>query len=397
MKAILHIFRKETRELFRDKRVVSNAFIGPVVLIFVILMLFGFLSSALRKPKASVLYVVAREQLPQGLASALASGSASQIKLVRSISDGEALVRDGKANLVIRFPENMEAKAATGNAKILAIFNPDEPASEIALQSFKGLVGQLNKTAAQKIVEAKGIPKGLLEPIQIEEKNASSGKGLGASMLVGLLPYLIVIWAFYGGMGSVSDLVAGEKERGTLETLLISPVSRTQIALGKFLALSLVCLLSSLSSLLGVILVATLRLPLTKNLFPEGIHLSVLSILSILAVLLPLVAFFSGLLLTVSSYAKNMRESQTYLALLSIVILMPAMFSQFISYTDFGKSRWVNVMPVLNSASSIRDALLGRIDPIGLAACVSISLAIAAVSMWLVVVMFKREQILTRI
>src|SRR5688572_33407948 len=107
-------------------------------------------------------------------------------------------------------------------------------------------------------------------------------------MVVSLLPYMIILWAFYGGMGIVGDLVAGEKEKNTLETLLIAPVRRTQIVLGKFYALSVVCLLSSVSSIIGLALYAAMRPPGSAELLKGGLGLNPATIGIVLLVLLPM-------------------------------------------------------------------------------------------------------------
>jgi sodium transport system permease protein len=216
-------------------------------------------------------------------------------------------------------------------------------------------------------------------------------------MLVGFLPYLIVIWAFYGGMSVASDLIAGEKEKNTLETLLISPVRRTDIVLGKFLALSVVCLLSSLSSLVGLVLLAVVRPPGSDMMFETGLGVTPLAALLILALMVPMVAFFASLLVGVSSFAKNSRESQTYLTQISFIVILPAIFSQFIGFTDFASARWVNYVPILNTANNIRMALLGKADYVGIAITVGVSLVLALIALWGTVKLFNREEVLVRV
>jgi sodium transport system permease protein len=247
-------------------------------------------------------------------------------------------------------------------------------------------------------LERASIPATEAENIKISKHELVVGEKKGASdLLVGLLPYMIVIWAFYGGMGIAGDLVAGEKEKNTLETLLITPVRRTEIVLGKFIALSAVCLMSSLSSLLGLILLAVIKLPGSGEMFKDGLGVTPLSILLIVVLILPLVALFASLLLGISSYAKNSREAQTYLAQLSFVVVMPAVFSQFIGFTDLGTKLWINAVPVLSTANNIRLALLGKPDMAGIAVSVLVSLVLAAFALRWTVKMFNREQVLVRI
>lgn len=258
-------------------------------------------------------------------------------------------------------------------------------------------IGELNRARLRDILAANGLPKEMAEPYRFVKKPLKMPEGLGSAMIVGMIPYLIVIWAFYGGFSVVTELVTGEKEKSTLETLLITPVTRTQIALGKYGALCCVCLTSSLMSLLGLIVVGLLHLPITRGLFPSGVAVSAPMLLSIAVVLVPLVALFAAVLLSISTFARNTREAQTYLTLVSFIVLMPAIFSQFIGFTDFAHAKWIPYVPVLNSATCIKDALMSKIDPFALAVTVIVSVVPAALAVRWAVWMFNREQVLTRV
>ena len=237
-----------------------------------------------------------------------------------------------------------------------------------------------------------------LDLITVKREIVPVGTGEGAGeMIVGLLPYLIVIWAFYGGMGIVGDLVAGEKEKNTLETLLITPVRRTQIVLGKFYALSVVCLLSSVSSIVGLGLYAVLRPPGSAELLKGGLGLDPATIGIVLLLLLPMVALFAGLLIAVSSFAKNTREASTHLSVLSFLVIMPAIFIQFLGLTDLGKQLWINFVPILNAGANIRAAFLGKAELLPVVVTVAVSLVIALVALKIAVWLFNREQVLTRV
>lgn len=208
---------------------------------------------------------------------------------------------------------------------------------------------------------------------------------------------MIVIWAFYGAMGVAGDIVAGEKEKSTLETLLIAPVTRTSIVLGKLIALSAISIVSSLSSLLGIILFAVLRPPGSAEMFKAGLGVTPLSMAIILVLMLPMATLFSSLLIGVSSYAKNTREAQQYLAQISFVVITPAVFSQFIGLTDYGTKRWVDLIPILNTANNIRLALLGKADFTGIAITVAVSAVLAFIALRVTVKLFNREEVLVRV
>lgn len=396
MNRTLHIFRKETREMFRDKRVRSSAFITPPLILIMMISLIGMIEGAVKKPATIKLHVVGdAKSMPADL---MPKDGPVKIEVVPSFEKGEELLRQGKAKVVLQFPDNMaQAMAGGGQAHIKALYDKTEMQSQLALRAFEAAIEMSNKKSLQGVLKSANLPETSAAPLVVDAKEIAIKEALGNSPILSMIPYLIVIWAFYGGMSIVSDLVAGEKEKNTLETLLISPAKRTEVAFGKFLALALVCLLSSLTTLVAIIVVGTLHLPATKSLFPNGVAISPVSMIAILGVLLPLVAFFASLMLAISAFAKNTREAQTHLALVSFVVIMPAVFGQFISFTEFGKSIWVNMVPVMNSSNNIRDALLGKISGAGIGITVAMNLVLAAIGLYAAVKLFKREEVLTRV
>src|SRR5205085_493720 len=218
---------------------------------------------------------------------------------------------------------------------------------------------------------------------KVTSKDVMEGKGAN-EILLSLIPYLVVFLAFVGGVSAAADLIAGEKERNTLETLLISPVPRTKIVLGKFLSLASICLFSSMSGLAGILLASGMHLPGSAALFKDGAGIGPGAIGAILLVMLPTVALFASVLIAVSAYAKNTREAQTYLSIGSIAVALPSVFSQFLGFTEFGSSRWINAIPVLNASSAIRNALTGRLDATSLALTAGLSAAIALIGILIV-------------
>jgi sodium transport system permease protein len=229
------------------------------------------------------------------------------------------------------------------------------------------------------------------------DKEVRVGESNVSQLLVGLLPYIIVIYAFYGAFSSGSDTVAGEKEKMTLETLLIAPVGRSQIAMGKFLALAVVCFLSSFSAVMGVVIAGSSHLPMYAKLFDKGLGLDAAQLGTTVLVLIPTVAFFASLLLAVSAFAKNTREAQSYMGLISLVVLMPAIFSQIIGLTDLASKWWIRLIPVLNTSVTLRDSLQGKSNVQGIALTIAVGAVLAFIGIRIAVYLFKREEVLTRV
>ena len=396
MKGWTHVFRKELREFARDKRVLYTALIGPVFLEILMIFLFGFLHEAFSEKKTQKISVInAAEGKP--VLDFLRKKQVFEITEIPLSTNVDELLKKGKTRLVLQFPDGFATKYAARQAPTFeAIFDPNETTSEVAKEKVKGaLMGYREEQRLARMKERNLDPKSF-ETFDLKEKAANTGKAFAGTFLVGFLPYLIVIWAFYGGFSIVSDLVAGEKERGSLETLLVSPLSRTSIAFGKFASLALLSLTSCSSALIGVIIMATINPPITQKLFESGLSMSALSIFAIAMTLLPLIIFFAGTLLAISTFAKNQREVQGYLSMASFVVLMPAIMSQFIGFTEAATARWVPLVPVLNTATVIRQALLEKVDWYSLITAASVNTALAAFAIWFAIRLFSKESVLLR-
>jgi len=386
----LKVARKEGLEMIRDRRV-RMAFIMPVVIVYMMIQLFGFIEHAATSAKGQTLYYVqtknprVKEFSKQG----------AQLVSVESAAKGEELIRQGKVGVVLDFgrtptDENPEET-------ITAYFDPQQDTSQITVAGLAEVIQQQSKNSLVQTLLKNHLSPALVDPIKLQKREVKVGSTGAGQVIVSILPYLIVLFAFTGGASLAGDLVAGEKEKNTLETLLITPVSRTEIVLGKFLALSLACLGGSVTAMLGLFLAGTSAAASKSEMFKGGFGITWVSALTILALMIPLVMFFASILLAVSSYAKNSREAQTYLALLNLVVILPAVFSQVIGLTDLGSKMWINLIPILNTANNIRNALLGRSDPIAVLITVAVSLLIAGIAIRVAIWLFNREQVLVRV
>src|SRR5690349_10039546 len=222
MNRTLHIFGKEAREMLRDRRVLTSAFVGPLFMIVIFLMLFGFLQKTLTQKKSQTLYVV-ENSAGKTFGDALKDGF--KVIYVKDAAEGEKLVQSGVAKALLEVPDNFSEELANGKpAKLKVTFDPEDQKAPIVVGQLKELIGKASKTRLEALLTASGINKDMAEPYQLDKHEIKREKAMAGSMIIGLLPYLIVIWAFYGGMATATDTVAGEKERNTLETLLISPV-----------------------------------------------------------------------------------------------------------------------------------------------------------------------------
>ncbi len=385
------VFNKEIREMLRDRRVTVGAFVMPILMIVLMLQMFGLIERGVTQGRASKIAVV-RGGESSAIAEGLKKLPGSEILVASDVTAGKEMLANGKARLLLDFGADFNQQFEDGKAKFSAYYNSSEPLSAIALRTVQVAVDGVNKESAKQALRANDLPEAILDPIEVAPVDTAKPQAAGSEMLLSLLPYMIVLWAFYGGFSTVSDMMAGEKERGTLETLLLSPVSRKDIATGKLLALGLICLLSSLSAVVGVML-STVMGKQSTMLF----RLDLAGILAILAMVLPLVAMFSGILFAVSTWARNMREAQTYLTSVSFVVLIPAVFSNLIGFTGVDKAIWLKFVPILSTGVGLRGAFLGTPDWTLILASGAIHLALGAICWVLIYRMMMRDRVLARI
>lgn len=385
------ILRKELLELVRDKRTLYSAILGPIFLMWLMLWSIQFVEKSFSEPASLKIHFVERPGPKSPFIAGLEKEKRFKLIPVESSEKGRKLVEAGDARVVL---DVQDAKPGQ-SMKIAATYDPDEVKSTVIVNAVEAAAGKIRDAAITSILDDMAVPEERRNPVIVERRPIEKKAAGAGAAIAGFLPYLIVIWAFYGAFGVATETVAGEKEKQTLETLLITPSSRTEIAIGKFLSLAIVSLVSCAVSLISIFVLA--RLMRADALFQQGFTMEPLAIAAMFAVIVPLAAMFAGMLLALSAFSRNVRECQTYLTLLSFLVLTPAVFSQFIGFTDFANAKWINFIPVLNSAMCLRSALLGKTDAVSIGLTVAVSMVLAGISVWYAVRLFKREGIVTRV
>ncbi len=248
------------------------------------------------------------------------------------------------------------SRVMTGDATVLVDLTRDEAALKsgepktVTLYHYEGEmksgmgVGEVDRffrnlrdqTVATRLVD-RGLSADLVKPFEIKRQNVAPPEKVGGNIIGGLVPYMIIILCFTGAMYPAIDLTAGEKERGTMETLLCSPVHRVNIVLGKFLmvmtasiaTIALTLISTAVSIIIGGNMLAGKGAAAAKAAGGAGSGFIPLidpaGILGVFAMIAPVAVVFAALLLTISLAAKSYKEAQSYVSPLIIVVIMPAM------------------------------------------------------------------------
>jgi len=245
-------------------------------------------------------------------------------------------------------------------------------------------------------LQAREVPPQVLRPFDIAHQNVAPPAKVGGNALGGIIPYFIIILCMTGAIYPATDLTAGEKERGTMETILCSPVSRTDLVLGKFLMVltaSLGTVLLSLLSMGGTFQIARHAFSGAKQATELALTLDPAGLAGVFLMLLPVAVMLSAALLMVGLFSRSFREAQSYAGPLMLVAIVPTI-TALLPGVDLNAS--LAVAPLVNVCLVCKEMMAGAwhwnyILLIFGSACVYAAAALAA-TVW----MFHREEVLFR-
>ena len=239
------------------------------------------------------------------------------------------------------------------------------------------------------------VKKSILNPIEVIKVDTADKRENLGEKIGGFLPYLLIPLVLMGATYPAIDLGAGEKERGTLETLLLTPITRTELVLGKFITLLTTSIASTTITVLSMgcwiaLALAFADLDFIKAAFST---LAVTDLLMIFVLLLPVAAIFSALALAISIYARTFKEAQNYMAPLSMGVFFPIIISIMPNMELTAKTAFI---PVTNVALAIKEIVKGTVDYTFVGLIFLATAIIAAGLLAFCVKWFNREDVLFR-
>ena len=220
---------------------------------------------------------------------------------------------------------------------------------------------------------------------------------VGGNVIGGLFPYLIIFLCFMGALAPAIDLTAGEKERGTIETILASPVSRLDLVLGKFLMVFTASIVTAVVSLTSFALTFTLPFLAARDIAKKSqipFDISVTGVAAVVLMMLPLAVMFAAGLMTIALWSKTTKEAHSYASPLMLVVLMPAMAAMV---PGFDLNAKLALVPVLNVSLVSKEVLTGNYPWLLIGLVFASSCAYATAALSLAVAAFKHESVLFRV
>ncbi len=357
MRGLNTVFKKEVRENIRDRRALFNSLLlGPLLFPVLFVGMMWFLESAEqeRAEKTLELPVIGAEYAPSLIRFLEQQGTEIQAEPEHP----EDLVRDQEVPVIIRilpeFPEKWEQGLP---APVEVISDPSRQESKASIRRVKQLLMAYGQQIGALRLQLRGVSPQLASPIMIRDVDLSTPKSR-AILAVIFLPYVLMITAFTGATHLAMDTTAGEKERKSLEPLLINPVPRWQIMSGKMITTTVFAMASLALTLVSFRIV----LPyMPVGAFGMDLTLGLETLLKILLVVSPVAILAAALLTLLAAFAKSYREAQSYMGL---VILIPMVPSLIFMANPVKAESWMMSIPLFSQNMLIGEIIRDKSVPL---------------------------------
>jgi sodium transport system permease protein len=395
------VYRKELTDSLRDRRTLVSTLLVPLLLFPLMSVGFVGLAQTLEKkaeeeiPKIMLLGGADSPQVVEELRAS------KKIDVLPATPDWKDKIINKEVRAAIAIPDGFEASLAQQNPQTIEIYKYNgELKSSISAETAEANLRAYRDKVIEARLDANHVPATVLKPFLIKQDNVAPLEKVGGAAFGGIIGYMVILLCLTGGMYPAMDLTAGEKERGTMETILSSPISRVDLVLGKFLLVLTASLVTAALSVLslGVSFWGIQQLKafdLTKNPDAAAMQLQIKlpAVLSVFLMALPLAVLFSAGLITISLFAKSYKEAQSYISPLMILVIVPAVAAMLPGVELTAK---LALIPILNVSLLCKELVTGTyhwnfIALIFLSTCVY-----AAAALFLAVKMFQREDVLFR-
>lgn len=361
------VYWKEMRELFLGGKAFVFTILIPILVIPAVFFGFGYLAATMsnRAMKADLDYAV----------FGLVPGSAMDLQLARqsnwrrvtmaSVEDVKPAIKDGKIDFALAFPGQFEQRLAAGEQGELTLyFNGSGKDAEMLRKRVGTVIDGTNEPLRKAAVQRLGLDQHkfdfLLQPIRLDEHATADVRERVGGIIGGLLPYILLLVCLFAAMYPAIDLGAGEKEHGTLESLLLAPLPRSALVGAKFLVLFTVGLTSALLMVVSIgFLLTVFGAELDHDIAAVMAGIGGIDLILIAVMLVPTAAIFAAVLLTLSIYAKSYKEASGLMQPLAVVGGLPALVAMLPGV----KMDWLFAsIPLANVALAIRELIKGTMD-----------------------------------
>lgn len=377
------VWKKELRDAIRDKRAMRIAFLPPIYMVAFFALGIGFAIHVQNNEERDTELPVAGQD--EALIAWLTEKS---IRIKPAPEDPYAAVERGEVDYVLV----LEAESAPAGSKeprpATLVYNASKQNVHAPVGQVRQLLYQYNSMEASINLLARGLSPKLISPVYVREANVASDQQMGG-LILGGVPLLLLMCSMMGSVGFSADMTAGERERKSLEPLLINPVSAAVLMTGKWLA--------ALALTLSVVLLCLLLMGIALYFLPFdkiGLRVSVGpdAMLGIFLSLIPIAAIAAALQLLLGIFSRSFKDAQTYMSLLVVLPMVPF----FLVITNPGIYQpWHLWVPMLGHQTVLRQLLLGDgIAPMAFVAFTISAIPVVVGGLWLAARQMRRAKII---
>ena len=380
MSAIRVLLKKELTDSLRDRRTLAMMLLLPMLLYPGLLLLIGSITAAgkERLKRMDLVVAVASDDAARFLAERPVPVHTRYQRMARAA--GEAKMREKEVWAVVDAPPGAhDAVAAGGQATVTVLYTERHDESGEALKRVRSVLDDVGHGALQLRLEAARLPEAFAEPVLTEAKDVDFDKDLGPLIASRILPVLLVVMLFMGALYPAIDVTAGEKERGTLETLLVAPVRPLEVMAAKYLTVAVISTAASMANLLAMAATFSFGLKLDEAVTTR-VTFGPAQLLTMAVCLVPASLMVSGVALAIASLARSFKEAQSLLTPVTLIGMVPGIVAMVPGIELNWVTAWV---PLLNLALLIKAVVLGAatVGPVLITCGVIVACALLALKL----------------
>ena len=391
---VLTVYKKELLEMLRDKRTLFTTILLPVILYPLIFIGFSSLMSRQTvklEVKGATIAVADSVVNP---ASALISRQLSGIEHFTYLpynKDSEGMYIDKSINAIIMIRDSLTVDNIR-TYKVSIKFDKSSDQGQMMISKINKAMQSAEKQLVETELISLGLNPQIINIVDVHEQDTSSAQKKVGMILGMILPYLLIILLISGAAVVASDLVAGEKERHTLETLLVSSAHRTEIVLGKYLTIITIAMINVLVNLVSLFFSAK-YMASQGGMQTAGVKMPLEGFLILFAALIPLAALFAAVLLSISTFSRNMKEARSYEQPILTVSMLLAMISFF---PAFELNDMMAMIPIINISLLFKAVMIGEYQLRHLWITIGSTLILDVFAIWVTIKLFNSEKVLFR-
>jgi sodium transport system permease protein len=396
MYRIFTIIKKELRDLVRDRRTMFFMIVFPAVII-------PFLIGGVSKLTISIM----KKEMDKTLTIAIVGGkydstlvefirNQDKLILITTLSEHQIKpqILDEIIDAAIVIPNNVREYLSEKKQVELKHYFRSGKGENINEKRLNRILEDYFSPLIEARYQSFSLDKAVFEPYVISKIDVATEQEKFGKTIGTFLPYMFLLFCFSGAMYPALDLGAGEKERGTLETILTSPASQLEILTGKFIVVSFFGVMSVIFGLMGMLGAVNLNSEIPAEIITIAMTiLGAKPIFLMLSLLFPIALFFAAFLLSISFYAKTFKEAQSIMGPLNILIIIPIMIGMMPGITLEASTAWI---PILNVSLAMNDIIAGTLSWSLYVEVMLSLLFFTGLSMWMSVKFVSREEVIFR-